>query len=87
MLCMAAIRGALDAGADPETVLRQVKECAHEIKRAPGGSDNHWIPRAKTFFEELRWPEAGVFKSRVDGLLEAVEKGEKNDQPVTMQLH
>lgn len=86
MQCMDAIRDALDSGEDPAVMWDQVRECAHHINRAPGGSSNSLIPSAETFFTKRRWKDAGVFKSRVDRMIDAVEQGEKNDEPVRMKL-
>lgn len=86
MQCMAAIQSALDGGEDPQTMWQQVRDCAFHMHRAPGGASNCLIPSAETFFSKRRWPEAEVFKSRVDRLLATAEKGEKDQEPVTMQL-
>jgi uncharacterized protein YdaU (DUF1376 family) len=66
MECMAVVRQEIEAGEEAETILQSVREIAALCNAAPGGADNQFIPRAKTFFTERQWRSPEAFRKRWD---------------------
>lgn len=66
MDCMQMVADAIAAGEAAEEILQAVREVASLCNAAPGGADNQFVPKARTFFSEGQWRNPGVFSQRWD---------------------
>lgn len=64
MECMEVVATAIQTGEAPEAILQAVREVAALCNAAPGGADNQFVPRAKTFFLERQWRSPEAFRER-----------------------
>lgn len=64
MECMEAVKQDILGGEPPEEILQSVREVASLCRAAPSGSDNAFVPKAKSFFLERQWRSPEAFRER-----------------------
>jgi uncharacterized protein YdaU (DUF1376 family) len=62
MECLESVELALAAGEDAQHMLASVQACVAQIRLAPGGPGNRFVPSARNFFQREEWRSTEKFK-------------------------